>query len=140
MASGPETRFIASIHKLLPPVDEFYRMKNHNEYNAGIADCWYSGKRDLWVEYKWVDLPARASTIIDITAGKKPSLSKLQAEWIEQRRSEGRNVWIVIGSSVGGLMFTHNMEPYPIRADDFTKRCHAKPLVASIIKSFCSGP
>jgi hypothetical protein len=140
MASGPETRFIASIHKHLPPVDQFYRMKNNNPYNSGIPDCWYSGKRDLWVEYKWVDLPKRPDTIIDITAGKEPSLSALQAEWIEQRRLEGRNVWIIVGCSGGGMMLTHDVTPYPLRNDAFWALCWSRSEIAALIHTFCTGP
>ena len=54
MSQGPENAFIASIHRHLPSPETLYRMKNHNEYNGGIADCWYSGKRDLWIEYKFI--------------------------------------------------------------------------------------
>ena len=137
MASGPEARFIASVHKHLPPVDQFYRMKNHNEFNSGIADCWYSGaRRDLWVEYKWVELPKRPDTIIDITAGKKPSLSALQAEWISQRRIEGRRVWIVVGCEFGGVIYSNDM-PRPATAAQFLSTCATRSGIAFGILGEC---
>ena len=98
MSQGPENRFISSVHDKLPPVSEFYRMKNHNEYNGGIADCWYSAKRDLWIEWKFVAIPVRDETVISIVDGKKPALSLLQQEWIRSRVCEGRNVWVGVGS------------------------------------------
>ena len=61
MSRGPENNFISSVHKHLPM--KLYRMKNNNPYNGGIADVWYSGsKADLWIEYKFVKLPARDTT------------------------------------------------------------------------------
>ncbi|MGK3946215.1 hypothetical protein ABK046_48675, partial [Streptomyces caeruleatus] len=75
-----------------------YRMKNHNQYNGGIADVWYSGsKADLWIEYKFVKLPARDTTPIT------PGLSELQQLWLRERHSEGRNVGVVVGAKEGGI-------------------------------------
>jgi hypothetical protein len=141
MSSGPETRFIASVQKHLPAVDEFYRMKNHTQYNAGIADSWYDGsRRDLWVEWKWVELPKQPDTIIDVMAGKKPSLSKLQQDWIEGRRANGRNVWIIIGCKEGGVLYSHSQMPVAVRTADFVSRCHPRAQLASFIDLFCNGP
>lgn len=83
--SGPETRFYRSIHKLLPP--SVYRVKMSNPYVGGIPDCWYSGPAgDLWIEYKW----------------GSNGLSALQKDWIDKRRAEGRNVWLISGTKDGG--------------------------------------
>jgi hypothetical protein len=79
-------------------------MKNHNQYNGGIADCWYSATRDLWIEWKFIVVPKRDATVIDLHAGKKPSMSALQAEWLRRRQLEGRNVWVGIGSKDGGVI------------------------------------
>jgi hypothetical protein len=102
--SGPENTFIAAVHRHLPPESELYRMKNHNTYNGGIADCWYSGVRDLWIEWKFIVVPKRDDTLIDLHAGKKPSMSVLQADWLRRRSLEGRNVWVGIGSADGGVL------------------------------------
>ena len=77
MSSGPENRFIQSLHRLLPA--QVYRMKNHNPYNSGIADCWYSGDAgDLWVEYKYeATLPKTRSVSAD--------LAELQKDWLRKR-------------------------------------------------------
>ena len=56
MAAGPETRFIASVHRHLPV--DLHHEKMHNAYRGGTADCWYSGQKDdLWVEYKFITVP-----------------------------------------------------------------------------------
>lgn len=93
MAKQPEGTFIASVHKHLP--EGLYRQKNHNPYNGGIADVWYSGERDLWVEYKFLVLPKRDTTVIDLVGGKEPSISRLQQEWLHSRHCEGRNVGVI---------------------------------------------
>lgn len=99
MAKGPENTFIASVHRHLP--DELYRMKNHNQYNGGIADVWYSGpKGDLWVEYKFITVPKRDNTLIDF------GLSELQKEWLGARYREGRYVAVIVGSKEGGVLCT----------------------------------
>ena len=137
MSQGPETQFIASVHRLLPSVDEFYRMKNHNEYNGGIADCWYSARQDLWIEYKFVDLPARPDTMVSIVDGKKPSLSKLQQEWIAGRVNEGRAVWVIVGCKLGGLLTRQSWGPGRWRAEDFKAQCLTRPQIAQAIMEFC---
>lgn len=105
--SQPENTFIASVHRHLPAT--LYRMKNHNQYNGGIADVWYSGKNDLWIEYKFIAIPKRPDTIIDLI-NKPPKgdsvISTLQQEWMRNRHSEGRNVGVIIGSKDGGAWFS----------------------------------
>lgn len=98
MSRGPENTFIASVHKHLP--ESVYWMKNHNEYNGGIADVWYDGPcGDLWVEYKFIVLPKRSTTLVPV------DLSDLQAEWLRDRKFNGRNVAVVVGCKEGGVWF-----------------------------------
>ncbi len=100
MSRGPETTFIQSVHRLLPKT--VYRMKNHNEYNGGIADCWYDGPvGDLWAEYKFVVLPKRGDTLVRI------ELSELQLQWLRDRKFNGRNVAVVVGCKEGGVWLDH---------------------------------
>ena len=103
MSKGPENTFIGSVHKHLPA--GIYRVKNNNEYTAGIADVWYSGVRDLWVEYKFIVVPKRPDTVIDLITGKNPAISYLQQEWLRSRHEEGRSVGVIVGSKDGGVWF-----------------------------------
>jgi hypothetical protein len=103
MSKGPENTFIGSVHKHLPA--GIYRMKNHNQYVGGIADVWYSGVRDLWVEYKFIVVPKRPDTVIDLITGKNPAISYLQQEWLRSRHEEGRSVGVIVGSKDGGVWF-----------------------------------
>ena len=103
MSQGPENTFIGSVHKHLPAC--IYHMKNHNQYVGGIADVWYSGVRDLWVEYKFIVVPKRPDTVIDLITGKNPAISYLQQEWLRSRHEEGRSVGVIVGSKDGGVWF-----------------------------------
>jgi hypothetical protein len=116
MSKGPENTFIASIHRHLPVA--LYRMKNNNPYNGGIADCWYSGPDgDLWVEYKYLEVPKRDDTIIDLCGSK--FLSALQQDWLHGRYSEGRRVGVILGSKDGGMWFPDLSWQTPITAGHF---------------------
>ena len=100
----PENVFINSVHKHLPA--SLYRIKNNNVFNAGQADCWYSGNRaDLWIEYKFITLPKRGDTLIDLVSGKSPSISHLQQDWLRKRFHEGRSVGVLVGCKEGGVWF-----------------------------------
>lgn len=141
MARGPETGFIASIHRHLP--SELYSMKNHNEYNGGIADCWYSGvANDLWVEYKFIAIPKRTSTLIRPFDGLTP----LQRDWLWRRHTEGRNVWVVIGCGEGGGLFNLARCKRPIW-DEYAVWAHevwrsnleSRTEIAAAIAEHCMG-
>ena len=134
MARGPENNFISSVHKHLPA--KLYRMKNHNQYNGGIADVWYSGKgRDLWVEYKFIEVPKRPDTTIDLVSGKSPEISALQQEWLRARHEEGRNVGVVIGSKDGGIWLPGLAWDQTFQAKDFLACLRTrKELAEEIIK------
>lgn len=133
----PENTFIASVHRHLPA--ELYRMKNHNQFNGGIADVWYSGsKADLWVEYKFVSTPKRAETVIDIAGGKDPALSHLQQHWLTARHEEGRNVGVLIGSKTGGVWFPGVTWGKPLSAGQFIERLQTRVELASLIRGLTS--
>lgn len=103
MARKPENTFIASVHRHMP--EDLYHLKTHSEYHAGIADVWYSGASDLWIEYKFLVLPKRGTTIIDLINGKDPSISYLQQKWLKDRHAEGRSVGVIVGCKEGGVWF-----------------------------------
>lgn len=134
--SKPENSFIQSIHRLLPPVDDFYRMKNHNQYNGGIADVWYSGSKDLWVEYKFITVPKRPGTMIDLV---KDHLSSLQVDWLSGRYHEGRNVWVIVGCKEGGVIFPDLSWEESIDTVTFLSRLKSRPGIAASIREFCQA-
>ena len=132
MSSGPENRFIQAVHRLLPC--RVYRMKNHNPYVGGVADCWYSGDAgDLWVEYKFLSLPKRSSTIVNLYGADKSPLSTLQEEWLRGRHREGRNVGVIIGTPDGGLWLPGVTWEKPLSSAECASRLLSKTRVAEVI-------
>lgn len=128
MARGPENTFIAWVHRTLPT--EVYRMKNHNTYNSGIADCWYSGNGgDLWVEYKYVKVPQRPTTRVDI------GLTELQKNWLSKRFHEGRNVCVAVGCADGVvLMHTPLIWELSMYASTFSERVQPRRILLDHIR------
>ena len=129
MSSKPETTFTQSVHKHLPPGrKDPYWMKNNNLYTSGIFDVWYSGPaRDLWVEYKFIELPKRASTLIDI------GLSELQKDWGKDRMAEGRNLAVIIGCKDGGVILTGGMWNHSLTRDKFQSHLMSRKDIAQWI-------
>ena len=139
----PENVFIASVHAHLPPPSKLYRMKLNNSYLSGPADNWYSGSghgsKDLWIEWKFIVVPKRDSTMIDINAGKKPALSALQRDWLAERHAEGRNIWVGIGSEKGGVILEHLSWLQPMSAKDFRAAMMKRKQLAEYIAAFVQG-
>ena len=106
MASKPETSFSLSVHRHLPPLKELYREKMNNPYHGGTADWWYSGQRqDLWLEHKFLPrLPQKGNVWLCNPNVKQPILSRLQQDWLNSRYKEGRNVGVLVGCPLGGVI------------------------------------
>lgn len=129
MSAKPETTFIASVHKLLPK--NIYRMKNNNAYTGGIPDVWYSGMYgDLWVEYKYIPkLPVR------VPIDPMKLLSALQQAWLRDRKMEGRNVAVIIGSPKGGVIFENLEWEVALTTLKFNSLIQSKQTLADWITS-----
>lgn len=131
MSRKPENVFIDSVHRHLPM--GLYRMKNHNEYNAGIADVWYDGAHDMWVEYKFLVLPARGTTVIDLVGGKNPPLTPLQQEWLKGRHHNGRKVGVIVGCKEGGVWFPGTTWDSTLTTEQFRTRLISRKALADLI-------
>lgn len=136
MSSKPETNFYTSVHAHLPPVTELHREKNANPYRGGTPDFWFSCRRDLWVEYKFIEVPKRDDTVIDFISGKDPHISGLQQDWIEHRLSEGRNVWVIVGCKAGGVIYRNDGWRHPITAGEFRCCILDRKTVAAELRKF----
>lgn len=128
MSSGPETRFIRAVHKLLPR--NVHREKMHNPYRGGTADVWYSGNADdLWVEYKQLaKLPKKAPVCLD------KLLSPIQQRWLSERHEEGRNIVVILGTPEGAWIFEGRAWSEPLRPDDVRTSGLSKQSVADYIQ------
>lgn len=108
-------------------------MKNHNQYNGGIPDVWYSGPAaDLWIEYKFVALPKRENTLITI------ELSELQKNWITSRDAEGRSVGVIVGSKDGGVWFPGTTWNTEVTMLQFRASIESRKTLADRIARFVS--
>ena len=118
-----------------------YRMKNHNPYTAGIPDCWYSGNAgDLWVEYKFMTIPKRSSTIVDFCGGKVPMISALQQKWLRDRYNEGRTVGVIIGTPEGGVWLSGISWEVPLQASERFSTILDKSCIAAVITDIVYRP
>lgn len=130
MAVKPENTFRASVHKYLPA--DLHHEKMNNDYSSGTADDWYSGSLDdLWVEYKYLPrVPQRGTVHLCKPNVKKPMLSRLQKEWLRGRSTEGRNVHVIVGCPLGGVILSCLEWENPIPAADFAARVLSRKELA----------
>ncbi len=112
MAIKPENSFISKVNDQLPIKKRsgssrarllypewIHYEKMNNPYRSGTADAWYSALSDLWVEFKY--LPSQpVRTIVQ----PLNLLTELQAQWLNDRWVEGRNVCVIIGCPDGGIV------------------------------------
>jgi hypothetical protein len=129
---GPENTFRGSVHKYLR--SDLYHMKNNNQFVGGVPDDWYSGGEDLWIEYKFIIVPKRDETVIDLVSGKKPEISYLQQEWLESRHDEGRRVGVIVGCKAGGVWFPGISWKQTLTASKFRAAIMPRPDVAQLIE------
>ena len=127
MAVKPETTFSNSVRKHIPR--DVYHMKNNNSYLSGVPDLWFSGNSaDLWVEVKYLPrVPWRDSVV------PTELLSKLQAQWLERRHREGRQVAVIIGCPDGGVVLPGITWQDEISATSFVARMQSRPALAQWI-------
>lgn len=129
----PENSFIGGLEKHLPP-GEPYRMKNHNVYTGGVWDKWYSGPvADLWVEYKFIQVPKRDSTVIELVSDERKMLSSLQATWGRDRYAEKRNIAVIVGCKEGGVWFPGLTWDRSITTEEFRAKIVSRAELAAII-------
>jgi hypothetical protein len=134
----PENSFITGVHRYLPP-GKPYHMKNHNVYQGGVFDVWYSGDADdLWVEYKFIDVPKRPSTIIDMNHEEK-MLSRLQQLWGLERHKEGRNIAVIVGCKDGGVWMPGITWQTSLTAEEFRAKIQSRADLAAIIYEHTNG-
>ena len=73
-----------------------------DRFRSGVPDHWYSGKKgDLWIEYKWD--PRTKGAL-------KPRLSIPQLIWLNHRYEEGRNVAVIVATSLKEGVIYRNKE------------------------------
>lgn len=93
-----EHGFIKAVHRHLSP--EVYRWKIHDTYTGGVPDAFYCGPAgSLWVEYKYIKLPKRKTTMVTF------GLSKLQQIWLTRVGLYGQTTLLVVGWAQSAQVF-----------------------------------
>jgi hypothetical protein len=142
----PETRFIAAVNRHLPlkrlranagvrekfpPERWIHYEKMHNDFRGGTADAWYSGiGGDLWIEYKFLPRIPRRGLI-----EPQKLLSALQADWLNERRKEGRNVAVIVGCPAGGVLLKGSSWTSTYTPDEWRSLIYSVPNLAEWIWS-----
>ena len=107
-----EHKYVRAVHRQLKKfTDPSVKIwKINDNFQGGVPDAHYMGARGkhIWVEYKWVNLPKRQTTIIKGKHFKETQnstdLSPLQIEWLSEAYERGQDVFVVVGSDCGALM------------------------------------
>jgi hypothetical protein len=95
-----EHGFIKAVHRHLSP--EVYRWKIHDTYTGGVPDAFYMGPAgSLWVEYKYVKLPKRDTTVVTF------GLSMLQISWLTKAQMCGQLVAVIVGFERSAVVVTN---------------------------------
>lgn len=140
MSKGPENTFIGSVHRHLPEDGPYY-MKTFNPLMGGPPDIFYSGKKaDLWVEYKFIHLPVKDTTVINLitpSAKRDSGISALQQDWLLGRHREGRNVAVLVGSKNGGVLLMGDLWNTTYSKAEYTALMLDRKSLARKIVEFC---
>lgn len=126
--SKPENSFIAGVHKYV----SVYKEKTNNPYRGGTPDVYYEGKAHLWVEYKFIVLPARDNTMIIA------DLSALQKDWLQRCHLNTGRARVIVGCKEGGVVFESPADwELPISAADFKTRMVGRLALGHYIDALC---
>lgn len=123
----PENSFISAVHKRFIVKPHYEKM--NNPFRAGGADMWYTGEvGDLWVEYKYIKR-------IPITADTIPDCSPLQLRWLANRHDEGRNVAVILGTPLGGVIYRDRAWLIPLSPVELHAKMKTKDQLAEWISN-----
>lgn len=124
-----EHGFVRSVHRQLSP--DIFVWKINDKYAGGVPDAFYAGPaRCLFIEYKYVKLPKRDTTLV------KTSLSEQQKLWLDRMSGMDKHVALVIGSILGTIIIDKDWD-YPIPTELFRQRAMSTKAVAQWISAFC---
>lgn len=131
MSAKAENVFIGAVHKHMPA--DVYKEKMSNPYRGGTPDVFYEARHQAWGEYKFIEVPKRADTLI------KPNLSALQLDWLQRCYANGHRCFVIIGSRAGGVMLqSPGVWSHGLSAGEFMESIKTKKEIADLITSIVS--
>jgi hypothetical protein len=122
------------VHRKLP--DHVYRWKINDRFQNGVADAWYCGNggNHLFIEYKYVVLPQKDSTLVRV------GLSTLQVDWLTGRQVQGIPCSVIVGSEHGSVWFDDIAEAHHgVSRKEFIDRSVSVQQIAGKIAGICTG-
>lgn len=126
-----EHGFVRSVHRQLSP--DIFVWKINDTYAGGVPDAFYAGPaRCLFVEYKYIKLPKRPTTLV------RTGLSEQQKLWLNRMLNLGKPVAVVLGSNEGNIILTNSQWSNSLTADCFRQKAVSTKAVASWIEAICS--
>ena len=124
-----EHGFVRSVHRQLSP--DVFVWKINDKFAGGVPDAFYAGPaRCLFVEYKYIKLPKRPTTLV------RTGLSEQQKLWLNRMLTLGKPVAVVLGSNEGHIITTKNWDT-PVSAEHFRQHAMSTKAVAAQISAFC---
>lgn len=101
-----EHGFVKAVHRQLPPWIKVWKICD--DYQGGVPDALYFGQNGklLFVEHKYVKLPKRKTTVINL------DLSSLQKEWYSEMDSRRIPEIVLVGCEGGGVWVESLTEVY----------------------------
>lgn len=128
MSQKPENTFIKSIHTKMAKEKPYFE-KTNNPWRAGTPDVYYSGdKSELWIEYKYIPKIPISSEIL-------PDLTPRQRRWLNERYDEGRNVFVVLGTPDGGVIYRDKEWLKPLSSTEIEAKLLSRAEIARWIIS-----
>lgn len=125
-----EHGFIKAVHRHLPK--EVYRWKIHDTYTGGVPDAFYCGPAgSLWIEYKYIQLPKRKSTIVTF------GTSELQRIWLTKMQNNGQLTGLIVGWERQATVIDPSLLLSPINSGDLIKQGMPFKHVAKHIETTC---
>lgn len=131
-----EHQWVSSLHQSMrKKYDDIKIWKINDDYAGGVPDaCYFGPASTLWVEYKYLVIPKRDSTIIDLT-DKNRYLTALQQDWLTNLYLFNISHAVIVGSPEGGVVFPGNSWKTPITTKEFRSRVIPKNKIAEILHS-----
>lgn len=95
-----EHGFIRYIHSKLDPL--VFHWKIHDQFAGGVPDAFYTAKRPLWVEYKYIKvLPKRPDTKL------ATCLTVNQQIWLDRLEASNQPCALIIGNGTRAVILVH---------------------------------
>jgi hypothetical protein len=136
MSTGPERRFINTVHRHIDPEWKLWKQGNSGIMGlSGTPDYYYEVMGTAtWIEYKAV--PGKFPQKISLHDSKKPyGLRPLQRLWVNRAHRNGVRVAVVLASAEGALIFIEGAWESTMNVEDI-RGCATN---ASDVAHFAAG-